>query len=534
MDTAAGLVGTALHPCNRPVVAQVGGKKRVVAGHGVLTPRIGLERESAARTPFSHTMAGLGGITPYDAAAGDLYMDCFSSAVYAGKGLLEVESLLEVTDGAFPAEQVLSHDILEGCLLQAGYVSDVEMTDGFPASMGAWLDRLHRWIRGDWQNMPFAFSGRLPLRRLDRWKLLDNLRRSLTPAAALACLLAAPFVPAGGRTLTLLGIFSTLSGPLLAALLSLIHGGWLTLTARYYSRVMPRALEALSQALYTFVMLPATAMTGLSAAGRALWRLRSRRNLLEWVTAADAERKRTAGPSAFRRFWPSLATAAVLIVWGGGLSRLCGLFLRRPDSPCPFIPPRTTTGNGGCWPRRGGNGWGATRRRPSGIMKRLVRRRSIICRRTICRSLRFGGWPTAPPPPTSACICSASLAAADFGLIDHEGLLLRLDRTLSTVETLEKWKGQSAQLVRYPHPAAPVPRATSPRSTAAIWPAAWWRCARGCWNSDDIRAAALAERVRTSVRRHGAVAALQRAARVVPHRLGSGHRRRAAPPTTIC
>ena len=85
-------------------------------------------------------------------------MDCFSSAVYAGKGLLEVESLLEVTDGAFPAEQVLSHDILEGCLLQAGYVSDVEMTDGFPPSMGAWLDRLHRWIRGDWQNMPFALD----------------------------------------------------------------------------------------------------------------------------------------------------------------------------------------------------------------------------------------------------------------------------------------------------------------------------------------------------------------------------------------
>lgn len=494
MDTAAGLVGTALHPCNRPVVAQVGGKKRVVAGHGVLTPRIGLERESAARTPFSHTMAGLGGITPYDAAAGDLYMDCFSSAVYAGKGLLEVESLLEVTDGAFPAEQVLSHDILEGCLLQAGYVSDVEMTDGFPPSMGAWLDRLHRWIRGDWQNMPFAFSGRLPLRRLDRWKLLDNLRRSLTPAAALACLLAAPFVPAGGRTLTLLGIFSTLSGPLLAALLSLIHGGWLTLTARYYSRVMPRALEALSQALYTFVMLPATAMTGLSAAGRALWRLRSRRNLLEWVTAADAERKKNGWLSAFRRFWPSLATAGVLIVWGGGLSRLCGLFF------AALIPLSVYSVKD--YDRKRRVLAPAGRERVGGYAAAAFRYYEETCTAEEHylppdNLQESPVWRVAhrTSPTNIGLYLLCVLAAADFGLIDHEGLLLRIDRTLSTVETLEKWKGNLLNWydTRSLRPLSPRYVSTVDSGNLACCLVA---LRQGLLESDDIRAATLAERVR--------------------------------------
>ena len=209
MDTVSQLVGAALHPCNRPVIDPI--TQRVVAGYGILTPRMGVTLDSADRTPFSRVMAGQGGITAYDVVAGDLYMDGFEESIFAGKGLIDVEAFALVTEEVFPPEQVLSHDILEGSLLRTGLVSDVEMTDGVPSGMGGWLDRLHRWIRGDWQNITFLWHPALCFTRLDKWKLLDNLRRSLTPALILLCLLLSPLFERGG-VLALAAILSAVSG----------------------------------------------------------------------------------------------------------------------------------------------------------------------------------------------------------------------------------------------------------------------------------------------------------------------------------
>lgn len=444
LDTASRLVGTALHPANRPEVGMAstrrGERRRVVRGYGVLTPRMELELESAARTPFSRVVAGLGGLTPYDTIAGEVYMDCFSSGIYAGKGLLDIHAFLAVTDGAFPSEQVLSHDILEGCLLGTGYVSDVEMTDGFPSSMGGWLDRLHRWVRGDWQNMPFLLGNSLPLRKLDKWKLMDNLRRSVTPAVALLCLLMSPFVEKG-VLLAWIGMLTPICGQLLAALFSLIYGGWQTLTGRYYSRIMPRALEALYQALYGLIMLPATALTGLDAALRALFRLMTRKRMLEWVTAADAETGKKGGwLAAFRRFWLSALAALVLILFGTGSVRLAGLFL------VALIPLSVFSS------------------RPYSNKKRVL---------TPAGKERVSGYAAAawhfyeelctaeehdlPPdnlqespvwriahrtsPTNIGMYLLCTLAAKDFGLIDTEEMLGRLERTVTSVEKLEKWQG---------------------------------------------------------------------------------------------
>ena len=161
------------------------------------------ELKSAGRTPFSSAMAGAGGITPYDVPAGELYMDGFASGIFAGKGLLDVRAfhrLLE--EDPFPAEQVLSHDVLEGSLLRAGLVSDVAMTDGVPATPARLAVPSSPLDPGRLAERPFLFRHRLPLRRLDRWKLLDNLRRSVTPAAALLCLLLSPLLPGRGRGAT--------------------------------------------------------------------------------------------------------------------------------------------------------------------------------------------------------------------------------------------------------------------------------------------------------------------------------------------
>lgn len=437
MDTVSQLVGAALHPCNRPVIDPI--TQRVVAGYGILTPRMGVTLDSADRTPFSRVMAGQGGITAYDVVAGDLYMDGFEESIFAGKGLIDVEAFALVTEEVFPPEQVLSHDILEGSLLRTGLVSDVEMTDGVPSGMGGWLDRLHRWIRGDWQNITFLWHPALCFTRLDKWKLLDNLRRSLTPALILLCLLLSPLFERGG-VLALAAILSAVSGQLLAAFLSLVHGGWLTLTGKYYSRVMPRAMGALAQAGVTFVMLPATAWVGLSGMGIALWRLKSRKRMLEWVTAAEADSRRGGFLSALRRFWYSLPAAAICLVFGGALLRLAGLFF------LALIPLAL---------------WSA---RPAAAKKPALSAAGREQVHTYAAAMwRFYEELCTPedhylPPdnlqespvwrvahrtsPTNIGLyLLCVLAARDLGFIDVSDMLNRVENTVATVEKLEKWKG---------------------------------------------------------------------------------------------
>ena len=443
MDTAAELVGVALHPLNRAVVsAGANGKPRVTEGHGLFAPRIGAELKSANRTAFSRAMAGVGGVTPYDVPAGDLYMDCFSAGIFTGKGLIDVEAFAAAAEPELPAEQVLSHDILEGCLLNAGLVSDVEMTDGCPAGMGSWLDRLHRWIRGDWQNAPFLWNHALPLTGLDKWKLADNIRRSITPAACLLCLLLSPlFDGRAGQLLALTGLLAPVAGNLLAALLALLQGGWMTLGGRYYSRVLPRAMGALTQAWYTLTMLPATALTGADGACRAIARLLSRRRMLEWTTAAQAEKRRTGWGEAFRRFWPSLLIAVFLLVFGSGFARLGGLvflFLL----PLAVVSARTV-------PARDARSLTPGQKERVGAYAAAMWRYYEEHCTAAEHYLPPDNVQEAPvwrvahrTSPTNIGLYLLCIAAArDFGLIDDEGMLDRAERTLATIEKLEKWKG---------------------------------------------------------------------------------------------
>lgn len=436
LDTLPLLVGTALHPQNQPVVDDIRG--RVTAGYGVLTPRMGVTLESAGKTSFSRVMAGIGGVTAYDSLASDIYMDGFEESIFAGKGLIDIAAFVTVTDGIFPPEQVLSHDILEGCLLRTGLVSDVEMIDGVPSHMGGWLDRLHRWIRGDWQNLPFLWHPGLSFTRLDKWKLLDNLRRSLTPAAILLALLLSPLFP-HGTVLTVVGLLAAVSGQLLAAGLSLLYGGWQTLVGKYYSRVMPRAMSALAQAAMTLVMLPATAYVGVTGALTALIRLKTRRNLLEWVTAADSERRKSGWTAAIRRFWYTLPIAG-LAVWCGGLLRVCGLLF------LALIPVAV---------------WTAKKARKktlelSGEERQTLRGYAAAAWQYYAQTCTPAEHDLPPDnlqespvwrvahrtsPTNMGMYLLSVLAARDLGLIEPEEMLARIDRSLTTMERLETWKG---------------------------------------------------------------------------------------------
>ncbi|MCD8382060.1 MAG: hypothetical protein LUC30_03960 [Clostridiales bacterium] len=188
MEAVNELVGTALHPLNAPRIDR---ERRVVtAGYGILQPRVETELSSRPASVFARLFGGLAGLDPYGGAVSDLYHDLFDQASFLGKGLLHVEAFGICMEGRFPRGQVLSHDLLEGSYLRTGWVSRTELLDSFPESVRPWLERSHRWMRGDWQLL--GWLGRRvrnetgerepnPISPVAKWKLADNLRRSLVP-----------------------------------------------------------------------------------------------------------------------------------------------------------------------------------------------------------------------------------------------------------------------------------------------------------------------------------------------------------------
>jgi len=170
------LIATALHPINRPRISKK--TNTVTRGYGILQPRIGVELSCSNKNLFTRIFSGYGGADPYGAVCGDFYQDTFGEASFNGKGLAHVDAYLHCLDNRLPEGQVLSHDLLEGSYLRVGFVGDIEFLDGFPTTLKSFLAREHRWIRGDWQLLPFLKDK--DISALNKIKILGNLRRSLT------------------------------------------------------------------------------------------------------------------------------------------------------------------------------------------------------------------------------------------------------------------------------------------------------------------------------------------------------------------
>ena len=287
---ARALVGAMLHPLNRAVVDAQRGV--VTRGYGLLHPRMATELQSANATDWARVFAGPGGADPYGGACGELYMDCFDRGGFPGKGILDVRALLDCCGGGvIPEGRVLSHDALEGAYLHGGFLGDVELTDTFPAAPLAWGARAHRWIRGDWQNAPWIFSRRArALHPIDRFRLADNLRRSLVAPATwisifLGCVLRWP----GLRLAAYAALLALAQGLIRALGQPIVHPA--DTRVRYHSDVLHGLASAVAQTVLRLILLPWEAILNTSAIVTALWRMAvSHRNLLQWQTAANALR----------------------------------------------------------------------------------------------------------------------------------------------------------------------------------------------------------------------------------------------------
>src|SRR5574337_1237780 len=189
-DSAHELVGTLDHPLNRAVYDER--LQRVVDGYGILQPRVGISLPSSARSRYAQLYGSDAGIDPYTRMVSDVYQDLFAEGSFIGKGIYDVDAFERTLKGRFPENRILSHDLVEGCYARAGLLSDVLLYEEYPSRYSAGVSRRHRWIRGDWQIARWLLPGvpgpgasrqKNPLSGLSRWKIFDNLRRSLVPAA---------------------------------------------------------------------------------------------------------------------------------------------------------------------------------------------------------------------------------------------------------------------------------------------------------------------------------------------------------------
>jgi cellobiose phosphorylase len=324
-DTARKLVSTIAHPLNR--ARWTPGEPIVRKGYGLIQPRVSMALPASTRSLYAWLHSGVTGVDPYSGAVSDTYQDVFAEGSFTGKGIYELNVFEGVLDGAVPDNTLLSHDLLEGCFVRVGLASDIEVLDDYPASYRAQAARLHRWVRGDWQTLPWLGgrvpsengAARSPLSGLHRWKLIDNLRRSMTsPAMLLLLTIGWALLPGPAWAWPLIMLLVLLFPVYFAALNGLLFRAPDVPFMRTASTVWANFGRDSARTLLALALLPHHAFQMLDAAVRALWRMWvSRRHLLEWETAADVERSVGQGVSGYlRRLGPSAATAIVLMLPG--------------------------------------------------------------------------------------------------------------------------------------------------------------------------------------------------------------------------
>src|SRR6202453_4048353 len=200
--SAQRMVGALAHPLNQAIIDPE--KNIVVAGYGILQPRVGVSVQSTARSRLANIYSRETGFDIYTRAISDVYQDLYGEGIFAGKGIYEVDTIRQVLDRRFPKNALLSHDLIEGAYARAGLASDIEVIEDYPSHYSASNRRKHRWLRGDWQiaewltsRVPDESGARVanPISAISRWKILDNLRRSLVEPATFLLLLFDWFVP---------------------------------------------------------------------------------------------------------------------------------------------------------------------------------------------------------------------------------------------------------------------------------------------------------------------------------------------------
>jgi hypothetical protein len=455
LGSACKLIGTMAHPLNRPWYDEK--KKRVTKGYGILQPRVAVSLPDITGSLYARMHGNEPGMDPYTRASSDVYQDLFEEGSFIGKGIYEVDTFIKGLEGRFLENRILSHDLLEGCYIRSGLVSDVQLFEKYPTTYSADMKRRSRWIRGDWQIFYWFFPlvpgyGRRlqknPVSGLSRWKIFDNIRRSLVPLALTALLLLGWLVLPSTLFWTI-----TVSGIIVFPIF--ITSLWDTLRKPkdviliHHVKNSVRSLgDILQKTLFTLITLPYEAFSNLVAISRSLWRmLVTRKHLLEW----DPSHAGNANPRSLYASYSSMWIEPFL-----GLGLFIFLAIYSP-AKVPVAGPILLL-------------WLITPFITWFISKPLKKQVTILsndqnmflqklARKTWSFFDRFvvveDNW--LPPdnfqeqpveqiahrtsPTNIGLSLLASLTACDFGFITPGQLIERISNTISTMEKMERYKG---------------------------------------------------------------------------------------------
>lgn len=455
-DVARTLIGTILHPLN--VAHYDESRGRITQGYAILQPRVSITHSSSSKTLFSKIFSGNTGLDPYTHAVSDVYQDLFSEAIYTGKGLYAVDAFEKALKNKVPENTLLSHDLFESCYARTALVTEVELYDDFPSDFESYSKRQHRWTRGDWQLfqwllpwVPTEKSTFTPntLSLISRWKIFDNLRRSLTPAVLVLWISSSWILFENSALMSTLIFLFILIFPAYAPLTNsvLFRGKGVPWKGHLIS-IAHEAKIKVTQTFLSVSILPSMLWIQSDAILRVAYRkIISKRNLLEWVSFAQAESNINSSSKlkAFLNFSPIFAALLFLSIWS---SAPTSLIYATPFILLWFLSPLIKL---------------KTAQKLEINKSSLSLENKKELRRYARRTWHFfesfvkqgDNW-LAPdnfqedPLPVTAHRTSptniglqllASLSAHDLGYIGTLDLIERLERTLSTIQKMPKMNG---------------------------------------------------------------------------------------------
>ncbi len=449
------LVGLMAHPLNLAVFDAK--KRRTVDGYGIIQPRISISLHGAIRSGYSRLHENDAGIDPYTRVTSDIYQDVFGEGSFIGKGIYDVDAFEKALRGRFPENRILSHDLLEGGYARCGFASDVQLYEDFPSHYFQDIGRRYRWIRGDWQIafwcLPFVPGIKTRFRKnalsaLSRWKIFDNLRRSLVPVANTLLLVAGWTVLSSPWFWTSVVLMMMCMPSVVSSIWSALHKPDEVAVSQHLSTTSQLASRSALQVAFRITCLPYEAYISLLAMAITSWRLIvSRRNLLEWNTTGFSSFLAGGLKASYKVMWvsPALAIGVFLSVI---LLNPSALFLASPFLILWIFAPAVIELLG----------------KPLESAKSVLRSEQKLYLRELARKTwsffealinKENHW--LPPdniqeyptpiiahrtsPTNIGLSLLASLSAFDFGYITAGSLLRRTASTFESLQKLERYKG---------------------------------------------------------------------------------------------
>ena len=463
-EAAAQFIGALSHPLNRPVYDPEAG--RVVRGYGALQPRVEITLPSALRSTFAMVRTTDPGVDPYTTAVSDLYRGLYGEGSFTGKGIYDVDAFRAATERRFRENTLLSHDLIEGNHARVGLLTGVTIYDAYPGEYLSFTRRKHRWIRGDWQLLPHL-APRAPgaegvektsLTRISRWKMVDNLRRSLVEIALVVFLVAGWTVLPGSAALwTLLGLGVLVAPWIFGLLPEFIRPPPKGAKRAHYAALARDIWAGCRQLVLTVAFLPHQAWVSADAVLRTLWRLGiSRRNLLEWTSFSRSERNSADDlPSIIRPMLPAIALAAGVMILLVGLAvvegsseRIVALLSAAPILILWIAAPVVAH-------QVGVQPVGPDRRLPRGRRAQAMQYAILhwnYFERFACEETHWlapAQFQEDPHPvvahrtsPTNIGLqLLSTMSARDLGLLALDPMLERLERAFETLDRLSRYRG---------------------------------------------------------------------------------------------